>query len=221
MIKKYLGNVLAIGAHMDDVEVACGGTIPILKKLYGCEVYELIVTDGSEAGKTEVRTKECRASAKILGIKKVFFGNLKDTELPYQINEVIKLIENYLDEVKPWMVLTASEYDRHQDHRACAEATISATRIHRMPWIHTVLMYEIPRTVRTFNPHYYCDISDTIKLKMKSLRKHRSQIERGSMNPEDTIIKAKERGREIGVPYAEAFELNHLLINPKPYANLR
>jgi LmbE family N-acetylglucosaminyl deacetylase len=63
-----------------------------------------------------------------------------------------------------------------------------------------------------FNPHVFYDISDTIEIKLKSLEEHRSQISRGSINPEVAMVKAKDRGLRIGKGYAEAFELNHLIV---------
>jgi LmbE family N-acetylglucosaminyl deacetylase len=203
-------NALVIGAHMDDPEMGCGGTIPILKRL-GYEVYELILTDGSGGGDTEVRMKESMAAAEVLGIKDVYFGKQEDTKLPY--SEATQIIEKYVKELKPRLVITNSEHDKHPDHRTSGLATASAIRTHRMPYVHEILMYELPHTVTSrFDPHKFYDISHTIKLKLKSLKEHRSQINRGSINPNIAIIKAKSRGVDVGASYVEAFELNHLFV---------
>jgi len=205
-----MNKALVIGAHMDDPEMGCGGSIPILKRL-GYEVYELILTDGSGGGVGDIRMKESRAAAEVLGIEDVFFGDQKDGRLQHY--DATQIIEKYVKELKPSLVITTSKYDTHQDHRTCSSATTSATRSHRTDFLQQILMYELPMSVTNgFNPHVFYDISDTIEIKLKSLEEHRSQISRGSINPEVAMVKAKDRGLRIGKGYAEAFELNHLIV---------
>jgi LmbE family N-acetylglucosaminyl deacetylase len=212
-LEKY--NALVIGAHMDDPEMGCGGTIPILNRLY--EIYELILTDGSGGGDTNARMKESIAAAKVLDIKEVFFANQKDGRLDYY--DATQIIEEYIKKIEPKLVITSSEHDNHQDHRTCRLATTSATRPHRVHFLYEILRYELPLTVTDgFSPHKFYDISETMKLKLRSIREHRSQIERKSLRPEDAKITANERGLRFGRRYVEAFELNHLLVTPDyPY----
>ena len=72
--------VLAVGAHPDDVELGCAGTLA-LHKLSGDKVYLLVLTKGEASGDPEVREKECKQVAKILGVDGLFFGGLADTKI--------------------------------------------------------------------------------------------------------------------------------------------
>ncbi|MDA0333991.1 MAG: PIG-L family deacetylase, partial [bacterium] len=65
--------VLAIGAHPDDLEYGCAGTL-IKHAQRGDEVYMMIITDGSSGGQADLRAREQRKAAKIIGAREVFFG---------------------------------------------------------------------------------------------------------------------------------------------------
>lgn len=200
--------ILAIAAHPDDIEVGCGGMLKALANL-GYRVYGLILTDGERGGDGEQRLKEASASARILGLEKVFFEHLEDGRLPFDI-DTITVIEGYIDKLKPQKVLTHTKCDRHQDHVNCSNATTAATR----KGVNDILMYEVYCSTKpSFIPHYIMDISETIECKLKALEKHQSQIEKGTLNLEGLKEHAGSIGKEYGCQYAEAFEINHMLFN--------
>ena len=73
-------NILAIGAHPDDIEFGCGGTL-LKYSEQGHKVYMLVLSKGDKGGDSEVRQKEQESSARILKIEKLFFSDYVDTEI--------------------------------------------------------------------------------------------------------------------------------------------
>ncbi len=202
-------NILAIGAHPDDIEFGCGGSL-IKYADRGHHLFLLIMTEGGLGAPNRIRKAEQLDAQEILGIRRIFWGNYEDTYL--EVNkDVISQIENVIAEVKPDFIFCHYPDDTHQDHRHLAQAVISATR-----YVRNVLFYEGP-TTQNCDPQIFIDISDTLDRKMKALEAHRSQIEK--TNIEDlTIIElarstANFRGTQGRVKFAEAFSALRLFIN--------
>jgi len=202
-------NILAIGAHPDDIEFGCGGSL-IKYADRGHHLFLLIMTEGGLGAPHKVRKAEQLDAQEIMGIRRIFWGNYEDTYL--EVNkDVINQIENVITEIKPDFIFCHFPDDTHQDHRHLGQVVISATR-----YIHNVLFYEGP-TTQNFAPQIFIDISDTLDRKLKALEAHRSQIEK--TNIEDlTIIElarstANFRGTQGRVKFAEAFRALRLFIN--------
>jgi LmbE family N-acetylglucosaminyl deacetylase len=202
--------ILAIGAHPDDIEVGCGGMLRVLVNL-GYKVYGIVLTDGESGGDGERRLKEAAASARILGLEGVFFEHLEDGRLPFNI-DTVTIMDRYIAKFKPQKVFTHSRNDRHQDHVNCSDATIAAAR----KGVKDILMYEVYGPTKPFfMPHFIMDVSETIECKLKAVKKHKSQIEKGTLNLQGLKEHAGSIGKEYGCRYAEAFEINHTLFNPE------
>jgi len=201
--------ILAIGAHPDDIEFGCGGTL-IKYTDKGHRLFLLIMTEGGMGAPLGVRAKEQSDSKTILGAEDIFWGGYEDTHLVVD-KEMIDKIESVIFQVKPDFIFCNFLDDTHQDHRHLAQATMSATR-----YIRNVLFYEGP-TTQNFVPHVFVDISDTLDRKIKALEAHRSQVSKTSI--EDlTIVElarssANFRGIQGRVKYAEAFHSLRLFIN--------
>ena len=88
-------NILAIGAHPDDVEIGCAGTL-IKYAQKGHHVFLLITTKGEMGGEDKIRYEEQMKAADIIGVQEVFWGGLKDTELSEKGNDVIHMVERYI-----------------------------------------------------------------------------------------------------------------------------
>ena len=202
-------NILAIGAHPDDIEFGCGGTL-IKYRDKGHRIYLLVMTEGGMGAQTSVRAGEQLSSQAILGAEEVFWGGYEDTHLMAD-QEMINKIEKVISTVRPVFIFCNFIDDTHQDHRHLAQATISATR-----YIRNVLFYEGP-TTQNFSPHVFVDIFDTLDRKIKALEAHRSQFTK--TNIEDMTIaelarsSANFRGIQSRVKYAEAFHSLRLFIN--------
>jgi len=196
--------VLAVGAHPDDIELGAGGTIARHVK-EGDEVHFLILTYGEKSGIKSEREREARKSARILGVKSIRFGGIPDTKVTDSI-ETIMIIENVINEIKPDRVYTQCPKDRHQDHRNTALATFSAARR-----VAEILSYESPDSYPNFIPQYYVQISDTISQKILALKEYRSQQNKRYFEVNAIKGLAQFRGYQIGVAYAEAFEVVRII----------
>ena len=135
--------VLAVGAHPGDMELGCGATLALFKR-NGHKFFALVLTKGEASGNPTAREKECRLSAKRLGLEKLFFGGLRDTKISEGI-ETIMAIEKVVSLLKPDFVFSHSFKDGHQDHGNTGLASLSVARNSKK-----VLLYESPAARRDF-----------------------------------------------------------------------
>jgi len=203
-------NILAIGAHPDDIEIGCGGTLAKYAS-YGHNIYLFIATDGNAGGIGKVRKVEQEKAAGILKVKKLFWGGYIDTELEIH-KETIMKVEEIITITQPDSIFVNFPDDTHQDHRHIADITNSATR-----YIRNVLFYETP-TTQNFQPNVFVDIGKKfLKIKMESLKAHSSQIDRTNIAGVSILELAQSaahfRGVQARVAYAEAFQSLRLFIN--------
>ena len=202
--------ILAIGAHPDDIEVGCSGTLTKYAQA-GHDVYMLVMTEGHMGGERAVRKKEQTKSAKILKTCELIWGGCEDTQLSFHMNKMIHDIEAVLKKIAPDFIFVQHEDDTHQDHRALAKATISATR-----YIQNVLFYEGP-TTQNFSPTVFVDIKDAIDKKFAMLLAHRSQVQKTNIEGLSItdIVRSTAvfRGIQGRVQFAEAFVPLRLFIN--------
>jgi len=200
--------VLAVGAHPDDVELGCAGALA-LHKLNGDRVYLLCLTKGEASGNIEVRERECRMAAEMLGVDGLFFGGLEDTEV-HDGRESIDIIEKIIDQVKPDIIYAPTPKDTHQDHRNTGLATMSAGRRCKM-----ILLYEGASTQRDFVPQVFVNIEKTFELKRKVTRVFGSQLNNHSGGYSSAVKGieglAKYRGYQAGLNVAEAFEVGKFI----------
>jgi len=155
-------NILAIGAHPDDIELGCGGLM-LKAARSGHNIFMMVLTKGSASGDPEERAAEVMQAARFVGAKGVRIGNFVDSTLtvgPMLIN----FIEEYMDQVSPDLILTHSAGDVHHDHRAVAAATVEAGRFYS-----NILSYEIPLT-KNFDPKVFFDVTDVIDDKVRLLK---------------------------------------------------
>ena len=165
-------NILAIGAHPDDVEL---GTLGSLIKWSKHGRITMVVCSNGEKGsskdqeKTNHRVEEAKRSARACDAEIIFLG-LEDGAIPNNLETVSKL-DQIIRDVKPDRLLVHHPDDVHQDHRNVALSTISAARRTK-----EVLFYETPSTTRSsFQPNFYVNISLEIDAKFKVLQIHQSQ----------------------------------------------
>ncbi|MCS7213293.1 MAG: PIG-L family deacetylase [Candidatus Calescibacterium sp.] len=194
-------NVLALGAHPDDVEFGCGGTLFKLSKL-GAKIYIFVATSGEVGGEPEVRISESKKAAEFLNAE-IIFGGFKDTFLSYS-RELIQKIELVVKQVSPHIIFVNYYEDTHQDHYALSKAAITATRYSR-----NLLFYEVPSTSASFKPDVFTDISDVLDEKLKLLLCHESQVYKVNIGNLDILQVARStanfRGIQARCEYAEGF----------------
>jgi LmbE family N-acetylglucosaminyl deacetylase len=201
--------ILAIGAHPDDIEFGCGGTL-VKYAEQGARIELLVMTDGARGGDPRTRRAEQRRAALILGARRVHWGGYRDTLLP-SIRHLIDRMETVIGRLEPDFIFVNYTDDTHQDHRQVARAAVSATRYSR-----NVLFYEGPTTV-DFTPAVYIDIEGEIDRKLQALRTHRSQVMRTRIEAtpicEIATASARFRGVQGRVRWAEGFVPLRLFIN--------
>ncbi len=202
-------NILAIGAHPDDIEYGCAGTL-IKYADRGHRIYLMVLTRGEEGGGGDERHREQYSAAEMMGADQVFWGDYYDTQLPLN-KELIDRIEEVLIEVKPHLILVNYGDDTHQDHRILSQATMSATR-----YVRNVLFFEGP-TTQNFNPQVFVDVTDTLERKFQVLEAHSSQIMKTNIEDMSIVELARAnatfRGIQGRVKFAEAFSPLRLFIN--------
>ena len=198
-------SVLAVGAHPDDIEAGCAGTLA-LHKSNGAKVYLLVLSRGEASGDPEAKESACKKSAELLGVDEIFFGGLRDTKIHDGI-ETILVIEKIVDKVKPDIVYAHTFKDTHQDHRNSAYATLSAARRCKQ-----ILMYETPNTLKEFFPQVFTDIEKTFDVKKKALQLFGRESERFWLAAKAIEGLAVFRGFQAGVRVAEAFEVGRFVL---------
>jgi LmbE family N-acetylglucosaminyl deacetylase len=192
--------ILAVGAHPDDIELGCGGTIGAASAS-GKKVVAVFLTKGEKSGDPHVREAESKKALSMLGVNEVIFGDFPDTEIPTS-HQGVEFLEKVYESCKPDTVLTHTLNDTHQDHRQVAWLSLSAFRNSSR-----LLGYETPRVTGSFSPNYFVDISGFVQSKWNALKCHLSQSDKRYLAYESMVNLASFRGSQAGLVAAEAFEV--------------
>jgi LmbE family N-acetylglucosaminyl deacetylase len=198
--------ILAVGAHPDDIELGCGGTIGAASNA-GVKVIAVFLTKGEKSGDPEMRRDESLNALKLLGVSDVHFGDFPDTEIPNS-RKVIDFLESFCKKANVDTILTHTTNDSHQDHRQVGWLSLSAFR--NVP---RILAYETPRVTSSFSPTYFVDISNFIDTKWAALKCHLTQCDKRYLAYESMINLASFRGNQVNVRAAEGFEVIRYLEN--------
>ncbi len=206
-------HVIAIGAHPDDPETGCGGTVA---KLTGDGHHVTIVyltrgeagiRDDDHATTAQVRTAEALAGAKVLGARAIF-ANQIDGRTSAEEEECAHFT-GLLRSLRPDVVLTHWPHDTHLDHRDTAELTRAAWEA--LGRTFTLVYYEVMTGIQThdFQPHLYVDVSLTEEEKRAAIYAHVCQ--RPDRFYPYHVQMERKRGTEAGLVRAETFfvERNH------------
>ena len=194
--------ILAIGAHPDDIEYGCGGTL-LKYSMEKHDIFLLVLTQGEVGGKLNIRKKEQKLAAKMLKAKKVFSAGFKDIALPSE-RKIVAYIDEVIKKVNPDEVYVNHSKDTHQDHRMLANCALASTR-----YIKRVLFYE-DYTSYDFEPDIFVDIGKVLSKKVELLSIHKSQITKTYPTDLDMLESVKAmanyRGFQGKVKYAEGFK---------------
>jgi len=227
-------DILAFGAHPDDVELGCGGTL-LGAIAEGKKVGVIDLTKGElgTRGTTSQRLKEAQLASEVmgltirenLGMADGFF--LNDKEHQFAIIETIRRFQ-------PTIIFCNAPEDRHPDHGRAASLVEEASFLSGLSKIkttHNGVEQEAWRPTQVFHyiqsrsltPNFVVDISAHMEKKMESILAHSSQFYDPNSNEPETFIsgtaflefvkgRAKELGQQIGVQYAEGFITKKLLV---------
>ena len=207
LIPSYRGDsslsVLCLGAHSDDIEIGCGGTILHLLRSYNnCNVTWVVFS-----AKAQRRRESLSSARRFLNnapMKNVITKGFKESFFPYRGEEIKRFFEQLKKRVAPDLIFTHYRHDLHQDHRVICELTWNSFRKHR------ILEYEIPKYDGDLGqPNVYVPLTQTVcKTKVKYLMDGFSTQRNRQWFTEDTFYSLlRLRGIESNAPekYAEAF----------------
>lgn len=207
IMSSHYRKVLVIGAHPDDAEYMCAGTMMKLAG-QGCEVVSVYFTQGEAGipGKTheearQIRHQECLDACAIMGVRAAFLTQVDGASVVNK--DAYAEMKALIDAEKPDMVITHWPLDRHRDHRNCAILTYDAW--YQSGWSFDLYYTEVTTSSNTsnFTPTEYVNISDFHDRKYDAIHAHRSQLN----EPYEAIETTMEtfRGLESHCKYAEAF----------------
>ena len=209
--------VMAIGAHPDDVEFYCGGTL-LQAAEAGCEVYSVVATDGC-MGKaltglgpealSKVRFKEVMAAEEIMEWKSIWMG-FRDGRLAVEAAVFDAALRELIRKIKPDVILSHDPDDYHPDHRTIARTVQNLSDSAEFADIPVYFTDTCAGkgylSGHPFNPEWLVDVSQVNARRVEALKKHASQVNEDILG----MLTAQGRFRGIqisltGVECAEAF----------------
>ena len=223
-------NILAIGAHPDDIETSCGGTLAKYAKL-GHKVFTATATNGNVGSATlpmdeiaKIRKEEARRAAAIIGAEYICLDY--DDEMFFEDRAARLAFINLVRYCKADIILTHNPEDYNPDHELTSKIINDIAVMIPVAKIQTqapaydkipIIAYFEPVNGLGFVPTEYVDITDTMEIKMAMCREHKSQVTWMSDNYKDTMANkdffddyytiARYRGIQCGVEYAEGFRM--------------
>lgn len=204
--------ILAVGAHLDDIELACGGTLAkaVAKKH---DVKMIVMSksgytnyDGRVIRSEETAMAEGRNAAQVLGVNDIEILDYNTKDIPYH-SAVVETLDAKIQEYAPDIIFTHWIFDTHQAHEGVAKSTITAARRHNNIYMYEPI-YPAGRSYMGFRPQMYIDIGGFEEQKLEALKMHQSEYKKfGEQWIEGTKARAAYRGYEMGKKFAEAFEI--------------
>lgn len=203
-----LRKVLCLGAHSDDIEIGCGGTILRLLEAHHSLEFRWVVFSS-----TPQRRTEAKESAKLFlksVASRIVIGNFRDSYFPFQGTRLKGSFEALKESFSPDLIFTHYRKDLHQDHRLISELTWNTFRNH------LILEYEIPKYDGDLGkPNFFVHLRDSLcHQKIKYLLKaFESQNGKHWFTEDAFRAILRVRGIECNAPerYAEAFYCRKLV----------
>ena len=212
-------NIIIFAPHQDDEIIGCGGMIQHIMRRQG-NIYLVIATqsndkivekrvNGRQQSNAEERNRECIRAAKILGIPKSRIHYLIASDYHMRLDSldkisIVTLIEKFIMELNPSSIFIPAN-SLNQDHKVLNECLLTASRPH--VYSGNIIEYEVENEIN-FRPNFYVPLSQNeIDKKIEALCLYQTQLKNGNatLNEEFIYTRAKYRGRELYVQYAEAF----------------
>lgn len=215
--------ILAVGAHPDDLEILCAGTLARYAR-QGHQVVMCVATDGAAGHMiikppelAQIREREARAAAEVIGAEFIWLGF--PDELIFNDRDTRLAFVDAIRRAGPDIIITHAPDDYHPDHRVVSSLVFDTSFIASLPNIETeqpahsavpTLYYMDTLAGKGFHPTEYVDISQTIETKRQMLNCHESQLK--WLKDHDNIdvmelmeVVARARGFQCNAPYAEGF----------------
>ena len=160
-------SMLCLGAHADDIEIGCGGTVLRLLDEYPCMSVNWVVFSADGPREEEAKASATEFLCKACGAK-IAIHKFRDGGFPSQTPEIKETFEQLKGDIEPDLILTHTHNDAHQDHRVIAELTAQTFRMQM------ILGYEIPKyDCDLGNPNFYVPLAQGFcERKIEMLIKH-------------------------------------------------
>ncbi len=196
--------ILCLGAHSDDIEIGCGGTILRIIRDYQKNVEVRWVVFSSRAEREAEADRSAHAFLRSAKTKEVTINKFQDSFFPYQGGEIKEYMHRLSQSAAPDIIFTHYRSDLHQDHRLISELTWNAFRDH------FILEYEIPKYDGDLGtPNVFVPLQESIcRNKISYLLKYFKSQRRHPWFTADTFLAIQRlRGIECNSRsgYAEAF----------------
>jgi LmbE family N-acetylglucosaminyl deacetylase len=201
--------LLCLGAHSDDIEIGCGGTILRIAAEVPDLVVRWIVFSGDERRRNEARNSAA-AILEHVPQKQIELLGFRDGYFPSQSADIKDYFESVKRDFDPSLILTHWQNDAHQDHRLLAELTFNTFRNH------LVFEYEIPKYDGDLgNPNFFVPLTRAqLQQKIDAISHHfLSQRGRSWFEDETFVAMARLRGIGCNAPegVAEAFHVRKIV----------
>jgi LmbE family N-acetylglucosaminyl deacetylase len=220
-------NILVVAAHPDDEVLGCGGTIA-RRAADGDDVYISIFGEGITSRYTDRADAEqelltalhgdSRRVADQLGARDLFMYNLPDNRFDtVPLLDVVKIIEELVDRLKPEVIYTHHAGDLNIDHVVLNRAVMTATRPVGGSPVRSIYCFEVASSTEwafgqyggAFRPNVYVDIAGTLERKITAMEAYESEARPfpHPRSPEALRAIAQRWGSQVGLQAAEVFEL--------------
>ncbi len=219
--------VLVIAAHPDDEVLGCGGTMARLAQ-EGHAVHIAVMAEGitsrhaqrneADAGQLSRLHQQAHAAAAKVGARDVRLFKLPDNRLDtVPLLDIVKLLEDLLQELQPEVIYTHHPGDLNIDHGVVHRAVLTATRPLPGQSVREIYAFEVPSSTEwafqrlepLFRANVFVDVSTTLEAKLASLACYEGEIRKfpHPRSPEALRANAARWGSVVGCEAAEAFEL--------------
>jgi LmbE family N-acetylglucosaminyl deacetylase len=198
-------NILAIGAHPDDIEYSCFGFL-LKQQEQGSKIYACVLSpDSLNAGTlAQERTEESVKALRLIPNIQFFIrdkNNIDESQYQTIADELRNIVlKNNIDTV----LIHSKENDTMQEHRLLHDITMTALR--RLPI--TIILYRSPSISNNFISNFIVDIANQYPIKLQAIKEHKTQLDKPYMSNDSIEIFNKNwNGKSIGIDYVEEFNI--------------
>ena len=233
-------HVLAFGAHPDDVELMCGGTmIKLIRMGYHVGIISITAGELGTRGSAKIRAEEFAESARIMQLSMNKSLDIADGDIHVNLENKLKVIHE-MRAYRPNLIFAPYWQTRHPDHANCSRLVSECAYFSGLKKISTGQEPFRPKKVVYYMEHYevepsfIVDVTETFAVRMQAIQAYQSQVFRGAVTEKDedeTYIssqqyfqslndRAKYWGGKIGMTYGEPFYIREHINLPDPYSAL-